>query len=96
MLYLGIDIGKNSHVAILIDENKTVLFKAFSFPNSVEGAESLIQKFPSSNIEIGMEATEHYWLSLYSFLISKDFNKSLFKHIFYLFSFIKLTLNSSL
>ncbi len=42
MLYLGIDIGKNSHVATLIDENKTILFKAFSFPNSVEVAEFLI------------------------------------------------------
>ena len=74
MLYLGIDIGKNSHVASLIDKNKSVLFKAFSFSNSVEGAESLIQKLPSSDVEIGMEATGHYWLSLYSFLISKNFS----------------------
>lgn len=65
---------KNSHVASLIDENKSVLFKAFSFSNSVEGAESLIQKLPSSDVEIGMEATGHYWLSLYSFLISKNFS----------------------
>ena len=43
MLYLGIDIGKNSHVATLIDKNKTVLFKAFSFHNFVEGAESLFK-----------------------------------------------------
>lgn len=85
MLYLGIDIGKNSHVATIIDENKTILFKAFSFPNSVEVAEFLIQKLPSSDVEIGMEATGHHWLSLYSFLISKDFNKSIFKHIFYLY-----------
>ena len=85
MLYLGIDIGKNSHVATLIDKNKTVLFKAFSFPNSVEGAKSLIQKLPSSDVEIGIEATGHYWLSLYSFLFSTDFNKSFFKHIFYLY-----------
>lgn len=74
MLYLGIDIVKNSHVSILIDENKTVLFKTFSFPNSVEGAESLIQKLPSSDVEVGMEATGHYWISLYYFLISKDFS----------------------
>ena len=46
MLYLGIDIGKNSHVATLIDENKTILFKTFSFPNSVEVAEFLIQPPP--------------------------------------------------
>jgi len=31
MFYLGIDIGKNTHVATLIDSKKKVLFKAFSF-----------------------------------------------------------------
>ena len=31
MFYLGIDIGKNTHVASLIDDKKKVIFKAFSF-----------------------------------------------------------------
>lgn len=78
MLYLGIDIGKNTHVASLIDENAKSLFRAFSFSNSTEGAESLIQKIFShikaaDEIEIGMEATGHYWLSVYSFLIENGF-----------------------
>lgn len=94
MLYLGIDIGKNSHVATLIDKNKTILFKTFSFPNSVEVAEFLIQKLPSSDVEIGMEATGHYWLSLYSFLISKDFNKS-FINFIYQINLEFFTLNSN-
>ena len=34
MLYLGIDIGKNTHVASLIDEEAKPLFKAFSFSNT--------------------------------------------------------------
>ena len=78
MLYLGIDIGKNNHVASLIDEKGKILFKAFSFSNTVDGGESLFSKLnnfiPSvSDIEIGMEATGHYWLSIYSFLVEKGF-----------------------
>lgn len=78
MLYLGIDVGKRSHVASLIDEKAKVLFKAFSFANTTDGANSLIEKLSlhisnNSDIEIGMEATGHYWLSLYSFLVEKAF-----------------------
>lgn len=76
MFYLGIDIGKNSHVASLIDENAKPVFKAFSFSNTLSGAEGLLlklQSFPSEQLEIGMEATGHYWLSLYSFLIENAF-----------------------
>ncbi|MDD4436583.1 MAG: IS110 family transposase [Tissierellia bacterium] len=78
MLYLGIDIGKNNHVASLIDEKGKIVFKAFSFSNTVDGGENLLSKLnnfiPSiSDIEIGMEATGHYWLSIYSFLVEKGF-----------------------
>lgn len=75
MFYLGIDIGKNTHVASLIDDKKKVIFKAFSFSNSIDGAESLILKLEAfkNELEIGMEATGHYWLSLYSYLAQKNF-----------------------
>lgn len=75
MFYLGIDIGKNTHVASLIDDKKKVIFKAFSFSNSIDGAESLILKLEAfkNELEVGMEATGHYWLSLYSYLVEKNF-----------------------
>ncbi|MFM1571876.1 IS110 family transposase [Helcococcus ovis] len=75
MFYLGIDIGKNTHVASLIDDKKKVIFKAFSFSNSIDGAESLICKLENfkNELEIGMEATGHYWLSIYSYLCEKNF-----------------------
>ncbi len=77
MLYLGIDIGKRNHVASLIDEKAKVLFKAFSFSNTIAGANSLLGKLTvhtdETNVEIGMEATGHYWLSIYSFFIEKGF-----------------------
>lgn len=78
MLYLGIDIGKHNHVASLLDEKGKILFKAFSFSNTTEGGTSLLEKLNSygvtpSNIEIGMEATGHYWLSIYSYLVEHKF-----------------------
>lgn len=75
MFYLGIDIGKNTHVASLVDDKKNVVFKAFSFSNSIDGAESLILKLEAfkNELEVGMEATGHYWLSLYSYLVEKNF-----------------------
>lgn len=75
MFYLGIDIGKNTHVASLVDDKKKVIFKAFSFSNSIDGAESLILKLEAfkNELEVGMEATGHYWLSLYSYLVEKNF-----------------------
>jgi transposase len=78
MVYIGIDIGKNNHSASMIDESRKPLFKAFSFANTREGAESLLerirQKAPGGmQVEIGMEATGHYWLSLYSFLVDSGY-----------------------
>ena len=78
MFYLGIDIGKNTHVASLLDDSSKPLFKAFSFSNTTEGANSLFEKLfaylnDPSEVLIGMEATGHYWLSLYSFLTEHKF-----------------------
>lgn len=75
IFYLGIDIGKSKHVASLVDEKGKTIFKAFSFSNSTEGGISLLEKIStySSDIEIGMEATGHYWLALYSFLVEHGF-----------------------
>lgn len=78
MIYMGIDIGKNTHVASLIDENAKPLFRAFSFSNTTDGATSLLEKLSThindkTGVEIGMEATGHYWLSLYSFLVEQGF-----------------------
>lgn len=75
MFYLGIDIGKNTHVASLMDEKAKLIFKAHSFSNTSDGAATLLEKISpyASELEIGMEATGHYWLSLYSFLVQQHF-----------------------
>ncbi|HCJ58633.1 MAG TPA: hypothetical protein DHV55_15675 [Clostridiaceae bacterium] len=55
--------------------NKKVIFKAYSFSNTSDGAAGLMEKIQpfQSELEIGMEATGHYWLSLYSFLAEQRF-----------------------
>jgi len=79
MLYLGIDIGKNSHAASLMDDAGKVVIKGFSFSNTTDGGESLLlmlSKYAPTveEVEIGMEATGHYWLALFSFLYDKGYN----------------------
>lgn len=78
MFYLGIDIGKNNHVASMLNNEGKIVFKAFSFSNTTDGGESLLEKLNShgatpETLEIGMEATGHYWLSVYSYLYDKSY-----------------------
>ena len=74
MFYLGIDIGKSFHVASLIDDKKKVIFQGFEFKNTTQDTKKLLEKLvPYSELEIGMEATGHYWLALYSFLMKNHF-----------------------
>ena len=79
MFYLGIDIGKKKHVASMLAEGaKKPLFKAFSFANTAEGAQQLVTKISEISqdvheVSVGMEATGHYWLALYSFLYDKGY-----------------------
>ena len=74
MFYLGIDIGKNFHVASLLNERKNVIFQGFEFKNTTDDAKRLLEKLkPYPELEIGMEATGHYWLALYSFLVKNHF-----------------------
>jgi len=78
MLICGIDIGKFRHEACIIDETGRQLAKTLSFTNTVDGVEKLLEYFNQNNqnnqiIVIGMEATGHYYLSLYCFLFDQGY-----------------------
>lgn len=80
MFFLGIDIGKNNHVASMLDDSGNPVFKAFSFSNTTDGGESLLSKIynhgaNNGNLAVGLEATGHYWLSVYSFLRENGFRQ---------------------
>lgn len=79
LFYCGIDIAKNNHEASIIDEKGKRLIESIAFSNSQRGCEKLFKLFEKfeinpKNIVIGMEATGHYWLSVYSFFIENNFN----------------------
>lgn len=86
LFYCGIDIAKNSHEASIIDARGKLLTESVSFSNSKTGCEkffNLFEKFGiiPENVIIGMEATEHYWLFVYSFLIENKFNVKIINSI---------------
>lgn len=79
MFYVGIDIAKHNHEASIIDHNGKLLCESISFSNTQKGCEKLIdllQRLDAQchNTIIGMEATGHYWLSVYSFFIDLGYN----------------------
>ncbi len=81
--FLGIDIAKTNHVASLINNTGDVVIRAIKFTNSNEGFIKLLSTIQDklgclSNIEVAMEATGYYWLSLYSALSDNGFNVSVF------------------
>jgi len=78
MLICGIDIGKFRHEACMIDETGRQLAKTFSFANTTDGGEKLLEYIKQNNsdnqvVVVGMEATGHYYLSLYCFLFDQGY-----------------------
>lgn len=79
MFYVGIDIAKNNHEASIINEKGVLLSESISFSNSQNGCDKLLklmERFAADkeNTIIGMEATGHYWLSVYSYLLELGFD----------------------
>ena len=79
MFYMGIDIAKHKHEASIIDSDGKLLCESISFSNTQKGCEKLLalmQKFTvtADNCIIGMEATGHYWLSIYCYLLEHGYN----------------------
>lgn len=78
MYYCGIDIAKHKHEATVTDENGKALLDSISFSNSAEGCGKLLALFERLSVTrdellIGMEATGHYWLSVYGYLLESGF-----------------------
>ena len=79
MFYAGIDIAKYKHEATIIDSSGKALFDSISFSNTKEGCDKLLALFEKAGarpdaLVIGMEATGHYWLSAYAFLIELGYD----------------------
>lgn len=79
MNYIGIDIAKKAHEVCFLDENGDVLDgNSFKIPNTLSGVDklqSMLEKYglTPQNALVAMEATGHYWLVLYSWLLEQGF-----------------------
>ena len=76
MIFVGIDVAKDKHDCFICNSDGKVLFKAFSFPNNMEGFLFLYHRIFSvsddlSNVKVGLEATGHYSYNLLGFLLDK-------------------------
>ena len=79
LFYCGIDIAKRNHEASIIDADGKPLLDSITITNTQEGCEKLFSLFErlsigQSDIIIGMEATGHYWLSVYEYLTEQKYD----------------------
>lgn len=77
MIYVGIDIAKETHVAAAVDSDGVIIIEPFPFSNNHEGFKLLKSKLDSldkNNVLVGLESTAHYAENVIFFLHSLDFN----------------------
>lgn len=75
---IGIDVAKKSHQATVMNRTGKIVLNSFAFKNSREGFVLFLKKISDVNknfslFEIGMEATGHYWINLYTWLSAEKF-----------------------
>ena len=77
MYIIGIDIGKNHHEASIVSPEGKQIGHSLRFATTHKGADSLMsfifKNIGNSPCVFGMEATGHYWYTIYSFLKAKGY-----------------------
>ena len=76
MIYVGIDIAKNTHWASAMNSDGEIILDPFSFQNNNEGFQKFISKlsnFDKQKMLIGLESTAHYGENIISYLFNLDY-----------------------
>ena len=73
--YCGIDIAKHKHAVVLLDEHGQKTQPVFAVQNTRGGLDQLEQELAKldGTVMVGLEATGHYWLSLYDELTRQGY-----------------------
>ncbi len=73
--YCGIDVAKHKHAVALLDEQGAPRKPGFAVENTRAGLDKLGQELAALNgtVMVGLEATGHYWLSLYDVLTRQGY-----------------------
>lgn len=82
VLYIGIDIAKADRIVGTINEAGVTTLELLKATNTSKGFSNILKHFEkvsitADNCPIGLEATGHYWLSIFEFLADHDFNVSI-------------------
>lgn len=78
MNYIGIDIAKEDHVVGVLDDDGKARGSHRPFANDAEGFRGLLDRLSELGASAGdsivaMEATGHYWMATYVFLVDHGF-----------------------
>ena len=70
MYWCGIDVAKRQHAGIIVNEQRRATVGPFQISNDRAGFTQLLARLApyQGQIQVGMEATGHYWLPLYAML----------------------------
>ena len=84
-IFVGVDIGKRFHCAAAINARGEVLLKPVKVLVTAEGfaafEERLGQLGDKGAVLIGLEASGHYWMSLWRFLLERDWAVQVFNPV---------------
>lgn len=75
MFYCGIDVAKRKHAVVVLDDHGQTHQPVFTIQNTREGLDFLVKTLRrlGNEVMVGMEATGHYWLSLYDVLTRQGY-----------------------
>lgn len=79
MIYAGVDVAKADHAIGAVDGRGEEQGKRMPFKNSAAGFERCeawlggVAEAPGG-VLVGMEATGHYWMAPYAFLVSRGYS----------------------
>lgn len=78
MRFVGVDVGKESHVVAVVEESQAVLVRPTTIEANDAGHGKLLELIgPPDETIVAMEATGHYWQNLFAFLASNGFSIAL-------------------
>lgn len=76
MIYVGIDIAKETHVAAAVNTDGVILLEPFAFQNNHDGFQLLktnLETLNKNDLIIGLESTAHYAENVIFFLHSQGY-----------------------
>ncbi len=87
MIYVGIDVAKNKHDCVFLNEKGEIIFDTFTIENNKYGFDKLYKNILSvkssrEKVKIGLEATGHYAYNILGYLLKQGFEPYIFNPLY--------------